>query len=300
MWYIHFILKPLFGALLLFVLLPYFSRKKNVPYFIGLLLLQFTIFLGVENLIVNSGNDMLHEHSGTSAFTWLSFLGYLLITAICFAIFFTREWVRNEKQKRILIETQLNSELNYLKSQINPHFLFNTLNNLFSIAQKHNVGELEYGISRLAGLMRYMLYDSNVNLVVLSKEVNNIKDYIGVCQLRYPKDEVQVNFVEKGNSEQAYIAPMILIPFIENAFKHGINIENKSLIDISIEATDKKIIFNCSNYIFQKEAVFRTNAGGIGLENVKRRLHLLYPQKHELTIKDERKKYHVHLNLTTS
>lgn len=300
MWYIHFILKPLFAALLLFVLLPYFSRKKNVTYFTGLLLLQFILFLLLENLIVNNGNDMLHEHSTSSAFTWLSFLGYLLITAICFAIFFTREWVRNEKQKRILIETQLKSELNYLKSQINPHFLFNTLNNLFSIAQKHNVGELEYGISRLAGLMRYMIYDSNVNLVVLSKEVNNIKDFIGVCQLRYPKDEVQVNFVEKGNPEQAYIAPMILIPFIENAFKHGINIENKSLIDISIEARDKKIIFNCSNDIFQKEAAFRTDAGGIGLENVQRRLQLLYPQKHELTIKDEGKKYHVQLSLTTS
>lgn len=208
--------------------------------------------------------------------------------------------MKNERQKRELIENQLNSELGFLKSQINPHFLFNTLNNLFSIAQKNNIAELEYGISRLAGLMRYMIYDSNVDMIVASKEIMNIKDFIGVCQLRYAKDEVVVNFEEKGNADQAYIAPMILMPFVENAFKHGISIENRSSIDISISVDEGKIIFRCSNDIFEKPAIFERGGGGIGLGNVKRRLQLLYPRNHELKINDAGNKYIVYLSLTST
>ena len=297
--------KVVFVLIVYFQFIPKLKKTRRLSIFgiqvIAWLVICFFLELLIQSFFLKGSHPDEHGPTliGNNPFWWMNLIIYILVLIMLFAWHFTIEWVRNEKQKRVLIEIQLNSELNYLKSQINPHFLFNTLNNLFSIAQKNNIRELEYGISRLSGLMRYMIYDSNVNLVVLSKEVNNMKDFIGVCQLRYPKDEVQVNFVEKGNPEQAYIAPMILIPFIENAFKHGVNIENKSLIDIYIEATDKKIIFECSNEIFEKGLEFRTDAGGIGLENVKRRLQLLYPQKHELIIKDEGKKYHVKLRLTT-
>lgn len=295
MWIIHLILKPAFAAILLFVLLPYFSRTKKLFYFLGLFVLLLTVFLVAENQILNYNDTHSHEMHGGGPFTWMSVVVYLLLTFICFAIYFTKEWVRYEKQKRVLVETQLTSELNYLKSQINPHFLFNTLNNLFSIAQKHNVTELEYGISRLSGLMRYMIYESNVDLVLLSKEIKHLRDFIGICQLRFKADELTVNFDEKGDIGHAYIAPMLLLPFVENACKHGVGIETVSVIDISVEVKDKKIIFNCKNDIRERTEI----TGGIGLANVKKRLQLLYPAKHGLSIWDDGSKYHVCLTLIT-
>jgi two-component system LytT family sensor kinase len=239
------------------------------------------------------GNKILGPFWMTNLFFYLFFL-----LVIC-SYFFTSEWVKHEKQKRELIETQFTTELKFLKNQVNPHFLFNTLNNLFSIAQRNKDEETANGISKLAGLMRYMLYDSSVMRVSLEKEIRNIEDFIGLNKLRYPNEEVTVAVHVAGALDQFFIAPMLLLPFVENAFKHGVNIESMTTISISVVAERNKIVFQCINPVVDAGVMKQAEYSGIGLENVKRRLSLLYPAKHVLTITDTREKFMVKLEIET-
>ena len=280
--------------------LPSFKKSKPIYVFLSIAGL-FAIFLIIE--IVLSWQfrvfTVSHMVNHSSPAIWLTLVTYLLITLISITIYFTRESFKNERQKRELIESQLSTELKYLKTQVNPHFLFNTLNNLFSIAQKNKDEETANGISKLAGLMRYMLYDSTVTNVPLEKEIKNITDFITLAKLRYSRGEVIVNISEKGELSRALIAPMILLPFIENAFKHGVDIEKTTVISITIEATVNKIIFQCTNPVAEPSSLAFTEYSGIGLENVKRRLALLYPEKHKLVITNNDKNFSVYLELAT-
>ncbi len=236
--------------------LPTFRTKKPVYVYLGITGL-FVIFFITE--IVLSWQfrvfTVSHMVDHPSPAFWLTLVIYLIITLISITIFFTRESFRNERQKRELIESQLSTELKFLKTQVNPHFLFNTLNNLFSIAQKNKDEETANGISKLAGLMRYMLYDSTVTKVPLEKEIKNITDYITLAKLRYTREEVIVNISEKGELSKVLIAPMILLPFIENAFKHGVDIEKTTTISIEIEAAGDKIIFQCINPVAETSSI---------------------------------------------
>lgn len=280
--------------------LPSFKKSKPIYVFLSIAGL-FAIFLIIE--IVLSWQfrvfTVSHMVNHSSPAIWLTLVTYLLITLISITIYFTRESFKNERQKRELIESQLSTELKYLKTQVNPHFLFNTLNNLFSIAQKNKDEETANGISKLAGLMRYMLYDSTVTNVPLEKEIKNITDFITLAKLRYSRGEVIVNISEKGELSRALIAPMILLPFIENAFKHGVDIEKTTVISIIIEAAVNKIIFQCTNPVAEPSSLAFTEYSGIGLENVKRRLALLYPEKHKLVITNNDKNFSVYLELET-
>ena len=280
--------------------LPSFKKSKPIYVFLSIAGL-FAIFLIIE--IVLSWQfrvfTVSHMVNHSSPAIWLTLVTYLLITLISITIYFNRESFKNERQKRELIESQLSTELKYLKTQVNPHFLFNTLNNLFSIAQKNKDEETANGISKLAGLMRYMLYDSTVTNVPLEKEIKNITDFITLAKLRYSRGEVIVNISEKGELSRALIAPMILLPFIENAFKHGVDIEKTTVISIIIEAAVNKIIFQCTNPVAEPSSLAFTEYSGIGLENVKRRLALLYPEKHKLVITNNDKNFSVYLELAT-
>lgn len=275
-----------------------FKTRRPVYVFLTIaglpVLFIFTEFFFYRQFALFPEHHTIQYHS--PAF-WLNSVFYLIITLICVAIYFTRETFRNERQKRELIESQLSTELKFLKTQVNPHFLFNTLNNLFSIAQRNKDSETAAGISKLAGLMRYMLYDSAVASISLDKEIKNITDYIALSKLRYTNEEVVVSLTTKGILSEATISPMIFLPFIENAFKHGVNIEKINNISITIEALQEKIIFQCLNPIVEPSAIEYKEYGGIGLENVKRRLLLLYPGKHKLIIKDTGNNFTVYLEL---
>jgi two-component system, LytTR family, sensor kinase len=226
---------------------------------------------------------------------WFHLVVYGLLLSFCLAWFFTKEWIQNERLKRELIETQLSTELNFLKSQINPHFLFNTLNNLYSMAQQCGNQQLEAGIYKLSGLMRYVIYETGEAKVPLAKEIEYIHDFIGLSRLRFTEEEAQVVFSAGGDVQNTLIAPMILLPFVENAFKHGVKIESSSQVSISITAGNGKIIFGCLNDVHEHSTV--EPHAGIGLENVKRRLALLYPGKHTLHITNTGGKYKVHLEI---
>ncbi|MCR8556385.1 sensor histidine kinase [Mucilaginibacter sp. BJC16-A38] len=218
---------------------------------------------------------------------------FLVILGISFAYFFLKQWAKSEL-------VQLSTENKFLRSQVNPHFLFNTLNNLFSMAQSKGNDELADGISKLSGMMRYMLYESNEERVPLRQEIEYLQNCIVLNKLRYADEEVKVIFDYPDKIEGIFVAPMVFIPFIENAFKHGVSIGTSSQIKTSISLTDKQLMFYCenANYSFIKK--MEMGISGIGLGNVKRRLELVYPAKHSLVINDEDGKFMVKLQIDLS
>jgi two-component system, LytTR family, sensor kinase len=202
---------------------------------------------------------------------------------VVFAIFIRLiiEWVWSQRQ-RVELEAQTrSSEIALLRSQINPHFLFNTLNNIYSLVCKKS-DDAPPAVMKLSEIMRYMLYDTNTDKVPLNKEINYLKSFIELQQLRLnSKDFIQ--FEISGQTHDKSISPMLLIPFVENAFKHGNkNITSPGII-IKLMVKDNQVTFEVINYI-KKQTDTLDKEGGIGLSNIKRRLELLYPGKYSLNI----------------
>ncbi len=181
------------------------------------------------------------------------------------------------KQQR-LINQQLEAEMKYLKLQINPHFLFNTLNNLLYLTKKKS--DAAPGVvEKLANLMRYMLEKEKVKFVPMEEELEFIKSYLELEKIRIPK--ITIDFETKGAIEEKAIPPMLLIPLVENAFKHGVDKSSaKNFVKINSEIIDNQFNFRVENPLLKKEKL--EQPGGIGLQNLKKRLKLLYDDKHKL------------------
>jgi two-component system LytT family sensor kinase len=224
---------------------------------------------------------------------------FLSILAIAAAYFFIKEWIRNDLVRSQAETQQLDTEIRLLRSQVNPHFLFNTLNNLFSMAQKRGHEELADSISKLSGMMRYMIYESNTDRVPLQREVVYLEDCIALNKLRYADSEVVVSFRHPAPAVAAgiSIAPMLFVPFLENAFKHGVSIGSHASISLDIRVEQKKLIFTCENTDYSSVKKLEEEKGGIGLENVRRRLELLYPGRHALRTGAAEGKYTVNLQI---
>ncbi len=216
-----------------------------------------------------------------------SILDIFFFVGLSIAYKFTLLWFKNERLKQ-------QAELDLLKSQVNPHFLFNTLNSIYSLAHQKS-DKTEDAILKLSQLMRYMIYDTNKNKVALSKEVDYLNDYIELQKLRISKN-VSINFEVAENVSHCSIEPMLLIPFVENAFKHGISYTNASTINIRLDVTQKRLRFNVENTCHQQNKEAGTggikSASGFGLNNIRKRLALLYPNQHSLNIS---KKNNIHL-----
>jgi two-component system LytT family sensor kinase len=204
----------------------------------------------------------------------------------------------SESISRELLRSQ--TELQFLRSQVNPHFLFNTLNNLFSMAQKDGNDRLADKIAQLSGMMRYMLYDSNTERVPLAQEIHYLQDCIALYQLRFMSESVAVNFYHPEPVPNVELAPMLFIPFLENAFKHGVAPGQPLRIALSIETDKNKLSFSCENTDHSAIEKPAAEKGGIGLENIKRRLELLYPGKHHLSAGPANGNYYVTLQLYLS
>jgi len=222
---------------------------------------------------------------------------FLVILGISLAYFFLNAWAKSELLRTQSQANQLSTEIKFLKSQINPHFLFNTLNNLFSMAQEKGNDELADGISKLSGMMRYMLYDSNEEKVPLGKEITYLEECITLNKLRYADEEAKVTFEHTGKSADIAIAPMLFVPFVENAFKHGVAIGKRTEIQIGMAVSGRQLNFNCINTDHSAIKKMEMKINGIGLENVRRRLELVYPGKHRLIINKEAGKFIVNLDI---
>jgi hypothetical protein len=225
---------------------------------------------------------------------------FLVILGISIAYFFLNAWAKSELIQTQLQANQLSTEIKFLKSQINPHFLFNTLNNLFSMAQEKGNDELADGISKLSGMMRYMLHDSNEEKVPLGKEIMYLEECITLNKLRYADEEVTLTFEHPGKIADIGITPMLFIPFVENAFKHGVAIGKRAEIQIGIAVSGHQLKFNCINADYSSIKKMEMKINGIGLENVRRRLELVYPGRHRLMINKEDGKFMVNLEIDLS
>lgn len=194
---------------------------------------------------------------------------------------------------KLIEEEKLKAELSYLRAQINPHFLFNTLNSIYALSVQKSDNTPE-SITKLSSIMRYSITDAAQDLVSLDKELNYITAYIELEKLRIT-DKVKLNYSITGETAGKQIAPLIFIPFVENAFKYGVSTRENSEISVSIAVSDKTLMIHVKNTIIRTD---NKNKLGLGIENTKKRLHLIYPGKHKLAINNGDKEFEVQLELT--
>jgi len=219
----------------------------------------------------------------------LYFVIYLFATSL---LRLARGWFRLqeiEKEKTL-------AELKALKSQVNPHFLFNSLNSIYSLARK-NSPEVPDKIIQLSDLMRHIIYDSDIDFIPLEKEVDMVKNYIALQNLR-TQEHNKIDFETSGDIKGKKIAPLIFLPFVENSFKHGLKGGAKNaFVKIRLEITGKVLNFEIENSIGKSSQIVNSKYKGIGIENVRKRLELIYPDVHTLKISNSKDTFKVLLQL---
>ncbi len=210
-----------------------------------------------------------------------SFIVFLLVCTIGICISVIQLWLDTERIKDKAENEKNITELSFLKSQVNPHFFFNTLNNIYSLAviQSNKTAD---AVLKLSHIMRYILTETQSDFVALENEINFIQNYIDLQSVRLT-DKVSVYFKIDGYIKDKQIAPLLFIPLVENAFKYGVSTKEKTEIKIELNVEEKKITLSVSNNIVQQENIIQETTG-IGIQNVKRRLTLLYPDKYDLKI----------------
>ncbi len=293
-WFMLLLMAGYFYLNYLYLIPRFLLQKKTLLYFF--LLITALLLIGLIHLgyIYSVGNLIDHRHRPPVFHIALTPLyPSLLAFALSTAIRITGEWFKADKQKKEMEAEKLSSELAFLKSQVNPHFLFNILNNICSLARKKS-DDTENAIIKLAQIMRYMLQDSKDEKVSLEKEIEYLQNYIELQRLRIA-DPVKIKFTCEGQIELIMLEPLLLIPFIENAFKHGISYLEDSSIDILIRVEKNRLVLQVENKIVRQDHSLSSQGSGIGLKNVIRRLNLLYPDMHSLTITDNGERYMIEL-----
>jgi two-component system, LytTR family, sensor kinase len=228
-------------------------------------------------------------------FWFFSYISHFFVFGLWGTMFrFTINWFIGKQREKELEKQNIFSELNLLRSQINPHFLFNTLNNINSFIFREP-DKTSFGISKLSDIMKYMLYDANADKVKLSDEINYIRNYIDLQKLRI-KETDYIRFEVDGDTDGLMIPPMLLIPFVENAFKHGKKNVQGPGIFISLTVTGRTLDFRVKNYLLGSPPTFEKN-GGFGLKNIKRRLELIYGYNYMLVCDEQDDMFVVSLNI---
>ncbi|MDO5969417.1 sensor histidine kinase [Flavivirga aquimarina] len=218
----------------------------------------------------------------------------LIITGTALKIY--SEWNKNERNKKEIEAQKSATELSFLKNQLNPHFLFNSLNSIYSLTTKKS-NDAPEAVITLSELMRYMLYETNNDFVPLNKELEYIQNYLKLQRLRIANNE-NVTLNIHGTISNQKIRPLLLISFIENAFKYGTDFKGNTEVKIEIYINDNKLQFNCINLIGDRKK--DNDSSGIGLKNTKERLEFLYPNMHELVVEEEKDRFIVNLMLKLS
>ncbi len=221
---------------------------------------------------------------------------HLLLVSTGAAFKLLLDHARAQRRMGEMAKENAETELNFLKSQINPHFVFNSLNSVYFLIDKQNTDARE-ALHKFSGMLRYQLYECNGNTTAIEKELAYLNDYIELQKLRRDHNCV-VSFQQSGKLSGFSIVPLLLIPFIENAFKHLSHFtDRKNTVDISIERKETSLLFSVVNTAEPVKETMVAKQGGIGLVNVQRRLALLYPGKHSLAIEDKGNVFRVSLQL---
>ncbi|MEL6973021.1 MAG: histidine kinase [Bacteroidota bacterium] len=282
----------------LFYLIPnYLTRKKFGTYLVLLLLATFIITPLRVIFFYFRFADQPISQQGLIGNLDLYFVLTFTVGSVSTVLQIVSDWFRQLREKQELETQTMQSELRFLKSQINPHFLFNTLNNLYALTLKKSDKAPEIVI-KLSEMMRYMLYECNEKRVPLKKEVNYLKNYLDLERLRQ-HENIRIHFHVEGQIGDQQIAPLLLIPFLENSFKHGLNTQLKDgFVDIVLMIDEQSVDFQIENSKGQTIASPDNRpSGGIGLVNVRRRLNLLYPDRYELRVSNNPNTFAVHLTI---
>ena len=283
-----------------FIFLPRFLTHKNVWRYLMEFILPFALLMFVR---IHTERYLIDGYTHQEEYLYRTrFVVQLITTNLFIVIFvgmlrFAEGWFEFEAKKKEIENEKLTAELNFLKAQINPHFLFNTLNNLYYLAYTKSENTTEV-IAKLSQMMRYMIYDSNYPQVPLSKEIEYMQNYISLERLRL-NNQIPINFEIKGNPENVLITPLIFITFLENAFKHGVsNNSTGSWVNISIELKNSECIYTVENSKIVKTNPVKEEKSGFGLQNVQRRLELSYPGQFQIKSEDRPDRYFVQLNIS--
>ena len=278
-------------------LIPKILQKKGVSTYFWSLIVTAAVFTIFHNLILDGLNNVFNitlQHRGFK--TSRGLIALILVTAISTGYGLLNYVLEQEKQQQEKQKERLQSELSFLRSQISPHFIFNILNSIvYLIRTKSDAAEPV--TLKLSELMRYMLYESENAQIPLEKEVSYLGNYIELQKVRFEED-VKIELNTEGGATTQNIEPMLLIPFVENAFKHGVGMVIDPTIDIDLKISENALSFSVKNKIAPETAIEKDSSSGIGLKNVQRRLELLYPNAHELIIKKENGWFEVTLNLS--
>jgi sensor histidine kinase YesM len=276
-----------------YVFIPKILYRKSISYYIFALIGCLIVFWGLRNLIQNfiARNDPFF-------FPFFAiFIPVAFILALSLALRVTSDRLREERERKEQETENLKSELSFLRSQISPHFLFNIMNNLVALNRKKS-DLVEPTLIKLSQLMRYMLYDSDEKKVSIDREIEYLESYIDLQKLRFSKDFNIVFEKNVTDAEGGQIEPMLLIPFVENAFKHGTGSVENPKIHIQLVYNNKILIFNVFNKFDPLSMETKDSSSGIGLRNVSRRLTLLYGNNHSLKVAPEGNMFKVELTIT--
>ncbi|MEO6836847.1 MAG: sensor histidine kinase [Ginsengibacter sp.] len=292
------ILPAIFGFYTFYSILfdRYLAKKKISKLFLSAIVFSLIGSIITEIIIffIFHGKEINWGFSDTVAIVLPLAIIFLIngLSGLVLKVFIN--WFNDIKCKLELNKKNYELELALVKSQINPHFLFNTINNIDVLITKDPTRASAY-LNKLSDIMRFMLYETKPAKIALSKELTYIEKFIELQKIR-TTNEHYINYSAKGDPTNFMIPPMLLIPFIENAFKHAENKKDENTINIKIDIEKEKLIFECENY-YNQNTIMKHEQGGLGSELIKNRLALLYPGKHTLTITNNNSIYKVVLSL---
>ncbi len=287
------------------VITVYFNLYVLIPaFFLQNKLFQYVTFTIITILLNVEGSFLVKVYSSSAQYLELPTQSTvsMLLTDLIYTMFMLataiganslRRFIISQEKIKDMENTNLRTELKFLKDQINPHFLFNSLNNIY-VQTRKRPKEASESILLLSDILRYQLYDCAQEEVRLEKEINYLKNYLELDRIR--KSETELNFSVKGQVQNQMVAPYLFNTFVENAVKHGLSNKKNSYIDILFDVKDKEVEFKIRNSVAKKKKG-QKQPGGIGLKNVKRRLELMYPKKHKLDIINQADFYQVYLKL---
>ena len=284
----------------IYYLIPRFILKKEYLQFFLLFVLSLALFYLTRtglNYILVTENIWPEAQGNQEPFTVIHIvelvIGTIYVIALVSAIKLTYDWMNEKKRNDDLQRIQLETELNFLKSQIQPHFFFNTLNNLYALVIKQSPNAANV-VMKLSEIMQYVLYEVKEPKISLMKSINYLYSYLELEKLRYG-DRVKSEISIDGNMDDVEIPPLLFLPFLENCFKHGTNHQEDIKVLIDFVVKDNFLFFTVRNNFVKNDE--KTPKHGIGIENVKRRLQLLYGSRYSLKTKSKGNEYIVNLKL---
>lgn len=286
----------------IYFLFPVFLQKRvYAKYFLAIILVISlgALFEAAVFTFINTIGPEFKSGLLSLRFLLSTAMAITYTTAITMSLKLVKHWYEKERLAKELAKLNVETELKYLKSQINPHFLFNSLNSIYSLSLQKSDLTPDL-ILKLSDILRYILYEGSEKKVSLSQELKYLKSYLELEKVRHGS-RMQLDIIVKGDTDSKEIAPMLLIPFVENSFKHGLGKDKaKGYVKVEVYTSEDDLHFSIANskpengsLVTQQEGY----KGGIGLINVQKRLNLLYPHKHKLQVGSSDHEFRVDLNI---